>query len=672
MIQLYKNGNTNYEMNGDFALDPLKADLSMTLNGEWRIDLEVPQDDAGDWMHLEHDTVIKIRLPKWGEQLYVVSDPQHTDLQTVSAVAYPIAMWDARNELIVRDCRPTNQTGRDALEYILTSCGGAGKYSIDCDISKLSTAYYVRKNFMECLASDDDNSFLNRWGGEILYDNHIFHVLQQAGQDRGMTLSASRNISGFTVAEDDSEFVDVIIPVGYNGWTCPTEVRREKVGRVPHRRFVEYSNIKYIDDASEDDSEDPEITVCQTPAAMQEALEKAAHDSFAAGEFQPLFTYSVDFVDLRKCREYEGLDDLLYLWLGDLVRVENLDRHITTEQKVIGLTYDLVADEITEITLGSQARDFFNAASQATSDLKKVLDKSGGTTSVVAEKVAGVINMMNTSLKAQKSAAVRQDVRAILFEDLDKTSPLFGAMALGTQGLQISKERIADGTDWKWGTAITYQSIIADYIITGLLSGKNGNFWFDLDTGEFELGSGLFKGTINTKENANIGSRIYLNFDGTDDAEDNGHGSGIYLGEPETAADRPFIRMVDIKNNAGQDMIKAIRMGAKDDQTAPRVVCEITDYSNGKKAACYMKVGTGLQELCVHQNSMYMRSKDARMQSESQVNGTQVIVKDEGLWLIAQKLNVSDTKGHTGVGVTYSGTVSRISTVNGIVTGVAS
>ncbi|WP_289068863.1 phage tail spike protein [Faecalibaculum rodentium] len=667
MIQLYKDGNTNYEMNGDYSLDPLKADLSLTLNGEWRIDLEIPQDDAGNWMHLEHDTVIKIRLPKWGDQLYVVSNPQRTDLQTVSAVAYPIAMWDARNELIVRDCRPTTQSGRDALEYILTSCGGAGKYSIDCDISKLNTAYYVRKNFMECLASDDDNSFLNRWGGEILYDNHIFHVLQQAGQDRGMTLSASRNISGFTVAEDDSEFVDVIIPVGYNGWTCPTEVRREKVGRVPHKRFVEYSNIKYVDDASEDDSEDPEITVCQTPAAMQEALEKAAQESFAAGEFQPLFTYSVDFVDLRKCREYEGLDDLLYLWLGDLVRVENLDRHITTQQKVIGLTYDLVADQITEITLGSQARDFFNAASQATSDLKKVLEKSGGTTSVVAEKVAGVINMMNTSLKAQKSAAVRQDVRAILFEDLDKTSPLFGAMALGTQGLQISKERTADGTDWKWGTAITYQSIVADYIITGLLSGKGGNFWFDLDSGRFELGSGLFKGTINTKENANIGKRIYLDYDGSHG--DGWYASGIYLGDEAGSDTRPHLSVINMSN----DILKQICLYANGSKQPPMIGCNTSQEADGsnKQAECFMRVGTGNGGVKVHQNSIEIRSKDARLVSQEIEHGSQVVVKDEGIWLVGKRLNVSDTNGNMGVGVTYSGTVSRISTVNGIVTRVS-
>lgn len=668
MIQLYKAGNTNYEMNGDYSLDPLKADLSLTLNGEWNIDLEIPQDDAGNWMHLEHDTVIKIRLPKWGEQLYVVSNPQRTDLQTVSAVAYPIAMWDARNELIVRDCRPTSMTGEQALDYILNSCGGSGKYSIDCDISKISTAYYIRKNFMECLASDDDNSFLNRWGGEILFDNHTFHVLQQAGQDRGMTLSASRNISGFTVNEDDSEFVDVIIPVGYNGWTCPSEVRREKIGRVPHKRFVEYSDIKYIDDASQEDYDDPEITVCETPAAMQEALEKAAQASFAAGEFLPLFTYSVDFVDLRGCREYEGLDDLLYLWLGDLVTVQNLDRHVSTQQKVIGLTYDLVADQITEITLGSQARDFFNAASQATSDLKKVLEKSGGTTSVVAEKVAGVINMMNTSLKAQKSAAVRQDVRAILFEDLDKTSPIFGAMALGTQGLQISKERTADNTDWKWGTAITYQSIVADYIITGLLSGKNGNFWFDLDSGRFELGSGLFKGTISTQEDAKIGNRIYLNFDGTQ--MDGWYASGIYLGDKGSCENRPHMEMV----NMSDDMLKQICMYASGSNTSPRIGCNISQAADGsnRQAGCFMRVGNSVQGLNVHQNSIEMRSKDARMVSESVQNQTQVVVKDEGIWLVGKKLSVSDTNGHVGVGVTYSGTVSRISTVNGIVTGVAS
>lgn len=82
----------------------------------------------------------------------------------------------------------------------------------------------------------------------------------------------------------------------------------------------------------------------------------------------------------------------------------------------------------------------------------KVIDKSNNT--LMAEKISGVINLLTTSLKAQKDIAKKQDVRAILFEDIDKDSPTFGALCIGTQGIQIAKKRNETDTDWKWGTAI--------------------------------------------------------------------------------------------------------------------------------------------------------------------------------------------------------------------------
>lgn len=95
-----------------------------------------------------------------------------------------------------------------------------------------------------------------------------------------------------------------------------------------------------------------------------------------------------------------------------------------------------------------------------------------------------MINLLTTSLKAQKDIAKKQDVRAILFEDIDKDSPTFGALCIGTQGIQIAKKRNETDTDWKWGTAINFESIVADYIITGILSDRQGNSYWDMDKGE--------------------------------------------------------------------------------------------------------------------------------------------------------------------------------------------
>ena len=150
----------------------------------------------------------------------------------------------------------------------------------------------------------------------------------------------------------------------------------------------------------------------------------------------------------------------------------------------------------------------------------------------MADKIAGVINLLNTSLRAQKDIAQKQDVRAILFEDLDTNSPTFGALCIGTQGIQISKKRNPEDTDWVWGTAINFESIVANYIIAGILSDKLGNNSWNLDTGELRTknmvaengtftgkitGSQMTGGTVNgttitTDKDLNVGNNIYLNY----------------------------------------------------------------------------------------------------------------------------------------------------------------
>ena len=83
-------------------------------------------------------------------------------------------------------------------------------------------------------------------------------------------------------------------------------------------------------------------------------------------------------------------------------------------------------------------------------------------------------------------------VRAILFEDLDETSLCDGAMAMGTQGLEISKTRTADGRNWDWTTAMTAEGIMAGTIIAGIISDKTGKSWWNLDTGEMQM-TGRFR-----------------------------------------------------------------------------------------------------------------------------------------------------------------------------------
>ena len=163
-------------------------------------------------------------------------------------------------------------------------------------------------------------------------------------------------------------------------------------------------------------------------------------------------------VDLAKTQEYAQFKDLVTVNLGDTVHVKHRRLGIETTARVIAMKYDCIAQKVTSLTIGDYAANYFDSNSDITSAANQVIDKSNNT--LMANRIAGVLNLLNTSLRAQKDIAQRQDVRAILFEDLDTESPTFGALCLGTQGIQISKQRNETDTDWVWGTAIDFESIV--------------------------------------------------------------------------------------------------------------------------------------------------------------------------------------------------------------------
>ena len=130
-------------------------------------------------------------------------------------------------------------------------------------------------------------------------------------------------------------------------------------------------------------------------------------------------------------------------------------------------------------------------------------------------------------MKAQYNVAKKQDVLAILFENLDEESELYGAMALGTQGLIISKTRTSDGRSWDWTTALTANGLIANIIVAGILSDKEGRNYWDLDHSEFRLSADSF--TIDDKTAQEYFEENWTQEDVFNKLTNNGASKGIYM-----------------------------------------------------------------------------------------------------------------------------------------------
>jgi phage minor structural protein len=489
MIQVYSAQNTKFEKNGDVTLFPTSAKIHPILNGVWEGTLTHPIDEEGRWKYITEEAVIK--MPSFnGEQLFRIKEKEKTD-SGITAMLEPIFM-DAMDDCFLVDVRPTNKTGSEALAIMTAS---NSKYTGESDIIEKSTAYYQFKNLIEAINGEDGNSFINRWGGEILFDNYKVIINKRVGSDYGVELRYGKNIpeDGISEMVDIRDVVTRIYPKAYNGYTMTDNgyMDSEIINSYPTVKTatITFENVKMRADAQEGDSENG-ITICDTQEQLDAALKKECQEQFEQGIDKPKVTITANMVLLQDTDLYKDYQVLEKVSLGDTIHCKNNHLGIITDARVIELEYDSILKKVVSVVLGDFSYNYFNNVSSAVNRIDKAIRSDG---SIVAEEIKGIINAINASLQLQSTVAKKVSGRAFLIEDLDPESVLFGAMEAGTLGLRISKKRNPDNRSWAWTTAITALGIIADAIVTGSITSRN----WKQDTAGFRLD--LDNGTINSK-----------------------------------------------------------------------------------------------------------------------------------------------------------------------------
>lgn len=466
MIQIYNIENTNFDQNGDMSLFPSSASVHAVLDGTWEVTLEHPKDSEDRWKYIKEGAVVK--MPSFnGEQLFRITHKEKSD-SGISADLQPIFM-DAADDCFLLDVRPTDKTGQQALD-IMTAPNK--KYTAETDITSTGTAYYQNKNLIEAINGDDENSFVKRWGGEIVYDNYKAIINRHAGSDRGVEILYGKNIAenGMKEEVDLRNVVTRIIPQAYNGYQIDGDAPWVDSPLIDKYPTVKYSTIKFEDvkmraDAQEDD-ESKGVIICDTPAQLEAALRKRCQEQWEAGADKPQVTISVDMVMIEDTELYADVKGLVEVSLGDTVHCRNNNLDIVTDARVTELEWDCVNDRILSASLGDYQFDYISNQVSINNRIESAIREDG---SVIGSQVQGILDAVKTQFHALRDVAQKQDVRAMLFEDLNPDSPTFGAMCLGSMGFEIASKRTSDGKDWIWSTFGTGQGFFADYIIAGTM-----------------------------------------------------------------------------------------------------------------------------------------------------------------------------------------------------------
>lgn len=493
MIEIYNVDNMDFCMNGNITLVPESCVIDAELNGTWEMRLEHPIDEDGRWRYVVEGAVIAAPFLTSKKQLYRIYW-KRKEITGISAKARPIFM-DASGEVFLNDVRPTTKNGQDALN-IMTE--GQTKYKAVSNIIDVSTSYYIRKNLIEAIQSDADQAFINRWGGEVYYDNYTIYVNERIGFDNGMRVEIGLNCESIEAEIDMSSVTTRIVPTSYNGYGMNGEspwVDSPLINHYPviYTKTVEFPEVKMREDAS--DSDDDTVTICDTQEQLNAALEKKCQELFETGIDKPTSNYKVDLIDLSKTEEYKDLKKLETAGLGDTVHCKNPGLDIETDGRIIKVAYDCIGEKNDSVEIGDFTYNYINDLEAALNRVDEAINQNG---TVKAEKVAGILDGIRTQMRAQATVAQPAAVRATIFEDLNPNSPTYGALCFGTMGFQIAYQRTADDREWDWRTFGTGRGFFADFITAGTMladrvragklqsqdfvEGMSG-FELDLDTG---------------------------------------------------------------------------------------------------------------------------------------------------------------------------------------------
>ena len=376
--------------------------------------------------------------------------------------------YDAKDDCWLTDIRPTEKGGQQALDIITAP---NKKYTGRSNITVISTAYYEYMNLMEAINGNNDNSFINRWGGEILFDNFTVIIDEQIGGDYGVDLRYGKNlpVDGLTDEVDIRDVVTRIYPKAYNGYTMSDDgyVDSPLINHYPTVKCatMTFEDVKMRADAQEDDEENG-IVVCDTQEELDVALTEKCQDQYNGGVDKPKVTISADMVLLKDTEQYVEYQMLEDVSLGDTIHCHNQHLDITTDARVVELEYNSILKKVDSVVLGDFQYNFFDDVTSMVNRVESAIRPDG---SVIGQQVQGIIDGVRAQLKAQSSIAQKQKIRATIFEDLDPESPTYGAMCLGTMGFEIASKRTADGRDWDWRTFGTGAGFFADFIVAGTM-----------------------------------------------------------------------------------------------------------------------------------------------------------------------------------------------------------
>lgn len=355
MITIHHEKETDFSKNGYGAIDDyvMSQEVTWEMNGQFYAYLEYPAflDKSA---YLVNKNILRVPVPFMEDQLFRIYRVRKV-LGFIQVEARHI-FYDLMDNLI-EDTNIVGKTGSQAIQQLLGATQYEHRFIGFSDISTSNNARMVRYNPVEALLDDSKaNTFVSRWGGEVVRDNFVIRMVRQMGTDRGVRIQHRKDLTAYIATIDESTVVTRIMPVGFDGLKLPElyidspllDPDNPKIG------VIRYENVKAaIGEYADDNGAVP-------LEEAYELLREHARAEFNTNHLdEPEMTVTVNFVTLHNTKEYAGFAQLQEIHQGDVVRVSVPEEGFEITSRLVAFTSDpLQQNHYTSTTLGNHVYEF--------------------------------------------------------------------------------------------------------------------------------------------------------------------------------------------------------------------------------------------------------------------------------------------------------------------------
>lgn len=440
--------------NGDAILDNIciKCETTEGSDGTYELDAEFICDSDGLYKQIHDEAILKVQLD-YGNEIFRISKvtKNRRDIVVFArqiTISETLDMW-------LEDVRPTQTSGLGALTTLKNNSIGKKDIEVVSNISMISTAYYQRMCIYKAL-HDCEQSFYNRWGGEVLRRGYTLTINDRIGSDRGVEIRSKKNLTGFEANTNIDNVVTRIRAVGYNGIDAGVFIDSPLINKYSavKTKEIKYEDVKVKDENNPDEGFD-------TLQEAQAELIRRAKLEFSENHIDELRAdYKINFVYLEQTEEYKNYVQAERVYLGDTVSVYEETHNININVRVINKKYDVLRQKVIEIGLSNND---ISTKTITTSDILSELQSiiKGTNNNNVSDIIQSMIN------SGIKDSYVIPRQNEIIIADNKDINLANNVCRLNKNGLAFSKTGYYG--DYEYG--FTIDGVInASLIATGILS----------------------------------------------------------------------------------------------------------------------------------------------------------------------------------------------------------